>query len=976
MIETVNEGLLVASQSVECSTVGSQYATTIARSVVAMEGDALPNATADDTRTVCDASDMPAAVHLAPDMTQLLEQPPADATALATASAITTFTPFPLNAATEAAALDFLYERGLRPSGEQTAVVHALLEGRHVTVNAVAGSGKTTTVLFLAAYLLAERRGRRILLLTYNKDLKEETRIRVEMLGLRSQVEAHSFHAAGYKYYSYECAKDQGLRHCVLSECTTWRAKPGPYDFVVIDEAQDVDRLKFAFTARLVQKSLVAGRMPPQFLVIGDERQAIYDYAGADVRFLRLADRGVWSAAGDARPWARLKLTTSFRITPQMAMFVSDIMLRSPGYIVSSRSWAGAVKVDYWVGSAFANARRVAKEIIALVRMRRCGAGEIFILASSVKQAALKLNADYEAQTPMQVINQLLSEERIPCRVTLSDADACAKEDSVGYVLFSTMNQAKGRERRLVYVLGFSVDYFAYSARDAPRTQCPNLLYVACTRAKERLVLVAERYEGDCLPFLDVSRHDSWARAVKHSMEFEQRPLEPQSEQPLEAISAVPVTELLTHQAEFVLSRALARVSFECRRKAAVHPVATARDPAEGGGVSGVIILPPRTESDVMEGGHERVSDINGLALESMLEIYTLKHREPRVLQVVRERLTELTSNVAVMRKIGADFHKLIAPINWSDSTPVEAFLRLTAMYKAIAAVGTAGLLTAYTQIKKFDWLPRTAVDLALKRIAHEIGPSLQCGAMIEVEHSHLVPLPPKMGIGRFVELQGVCDVETADGNEIFELKATHELSDSHKLQLVCYAYLHLVNVQEHPLTIQTSSNVHNGSSSERSESSSTTSPANPLRNTGSDSCRPCGEIPQSRDSAVLDGAYRPPPLSSTPPHLPYSPSSCVPHCFPSAATSSTQQFANCQKEFTLLNVLTGERWRLVTKDLGCLQEAVEILVEGKYGERRSAGDDTFVRQAERLRCGVPLNERDLDNFAVASAKRGRETWM
>jgi superfamily I DNA/RNA helicase len=390
--------------------------------------------------------------------------------------------PLPLDAAAEAAALAFLSGKDLRPSAEQAAVVHALLEGRHATVNAVAGSGKTTTVLFLAANLLVERRGRRILLLTYNKDLKEETRIRVEKLGLRDQVEAHSFHAAGYKYYSDECAKDHGLRHCVLSERPAWRTKPAPYDFVVIDEAQDVDRLKFAFTARLVQKSLLdaagAAAKQPQFLVIGDERQAIYDYLGADARFLRFADRGVWSAPEDARPWARLKLTMSFRITPPMASFVSEIMLHSPDYIVSSRPRGAAralERVEYWVGSAFASARRVAREIIDLVN-GGFDPGEIFILAKSVKQAALKAVAEQDSQTPMQVINQLLSEARIPCRVTLNDPDAGSKQDNKGHVLFSTMNQAKGRERRLVYVVGFSNDSFTYFARDAPPLLCPNLL--------------------------------------------------------------------------------------------------------------------------------------------------------------------------------------------------------------------------------------------------------------------------------------------------------------------------------------------------------------------------------------------------------------------------------------------------------------------------------------------------------------------
>jgi superfamily I DNA/RNA helicase len=230
----------------------------------------------------------------------------------------------------------FLALNNLTPSKEQAAVVKALIDGNHASVNAVAGSGKTTSVIMLAAYLHAEGMGRRILLLTYNKKLKEETRARIEKLGLKDIVEAHSFHAAGVKYYSDSCMRDEGLKRSVLLDIG-WRKTPNRWDFVVIDEAQDVDRLKFAFVMKLIGKSLESGHgSPPQFLVIGDVRQSIYSYRGTDERFLRLSNQ-VWSLPEDTRPWSMLKLSTSFRISPSMADFVSEAMLQSEGYIVSSR---------------------------------------------------------------------------------------------------------------------------------------------------------------------------------------------------------------------------------------------------------------------------------------------------------------------------------------------------------------------------------------------------------------------------------------------------------------------------------------------------------------------------------------------------------------------------------------------------------------------------------------------------------------
>lgn len=51
-------------------------------------------------------------------------------------------------------------------------------------------------------------------------------------------------------------------------------------------------------------------------------------------------------------------------------------------------------------------------------------------------------------------------------------------------------------------VFSFDRSYFKYYARDVDKTVCPNTLYVACTRARDQLILIGESEEGDQLPFL------------------------------------------------------------------------------------------------------------------------------------------------------------------------------------------------------------------------------------------------------------------------------------------------------------------------------------------------------------------------------------------------------------------------------------------------------------------------------------------
>ncbi len=72
-------------------------------------------------------------------------------------------------------------------SSEQAQVIDSVLAGKHVIVNSVAGSGKTTTVLLLAKQKERELRASKtkILLLTYNARLKTETRLRCERLQLQ-----------------------------------------------------------------------------------------------------------------------------------------------------------------------------------------------------------------------------------------------------------------------------------------------------------------------------------------------------------------------------------------------------------------------------------------------------------------------------------------------------------------------------------------------------------------------------------------------------------------------------------------------------------------------------------------------------------------------------------------------------------------------------------------------------------------------
>ena len=119
------------------------------------------------------------------------------------------------------------------PSAEQAAVVASVSERVNVACEAVAGSGKTTTVLHCAR----EVPHLRFLVLTYNARLKLQTRQRAKELGL-SNLEVHSFHAMAARYYAPDCRNDETLRRLVDADAPPHSR--AVFDCLIIDEAQDL----------------------------------------------------------------------------------------------------------------------------------------------------------------------------------------------------------------------------------------------------------------------------------------------------------------------------------------------------------------------------------------------------------------------------------------------------------------------------------------------------------------------------------------------------------------------------------------------------------------------------------------------------------------------------------------------------------------------------------------------------------------
>lgn len=351
------------------------------------------------------------------------------------------------------------------PSPEQSRVVSAVLRA-NVVCRACAGAGKSTTMLMA----VEAHPSKHFLVIAYNSRLKDETRSKSSHL---DNVEVHTFHSFAVKYISSSSYTDEGLYEAL--EARTHGALP-EYDVVIVDEAQDCTDL-YRRVVELIPRGSLA--------LFGDERQLLYDFKGAESRFLTEAPD---IFASNGKPWLQLQLTQTFRMTPEISRFVNRTMLKED--LIRSEVSHGS-RVQYGFYNLFSERHILARALDNACR--KIGPQNVFVLASSLRSP----------KCPAKQIAESLHRlnPRLPIFMADDDEDPLDEKVVAGKLVFATFHSTKGLERLAVFVLGFDA-YFYKMFEDSDPGMCPPPLYVAATRAKRCLMLINSEEEPP-LPFLD-----------------------------------------------------------------------------------------------------------------------------------------------------------------------------------------------------------------------------------------------------------------------------------------------------------------------------------------------------------------------------------------------------------------------------------------------------------------------------------------
>jgi len=354
---------------------------------------------------------------------------------------------------------------GKTPSDEQKKVVDTFVGGANIKLEAVAGAGKSTTLLLCAAATPL-----RCVILTYNKRLQLDIKARIEAAKLQN-AEIRTYHGAASFVYERNIHNDRLLIDAVKTAPT----RRLDCDVLMLDEAQDLTIEYFLF----VEQLLAQRPEPPQLLVVGDTRQMINAFKGARAEFLAEAPR----LFAGSRPWASCLLSTSYRLTPSVANFVNSHVLGFP--LIAGGNASPAEKPRY-VGTSYHFA---AKDLNAQVRrlLEKHAPEAIVITAPSVR--AIKNNAG----NPLaQAIKNFLSD--VPLYVAANDDDDLDERLTKGKLVLCSWNSTKGREWPCVILVAFDELYFRFYERAWPASapHVPNIMYVAATRSLGELVILAD----------------------------------------------------------------------------------------------------------------------------------------------------------------------------------------------------------------------------------------------------------------------------------------------------------------------------------------------------------------------------------------------------------------------------------------------------------------------------------------------------
>lgn len=371
---------------------------------------------------------------------------------------------------------------------EQYEALDAIDANPRIVFDGPAGTGKT--LLAMEAARRAVSRGRRVLLLCFNRPLGK--RLQKETAELGRGVTARTLHEHLRELADVEPTRAQRCRQDFWQEELPAAAleallndKHRQYDEVILDEAQDMLRWSYLDVLDLSLRDGLAGG---HWRLFGDfQWQRIYDVGALTVdEFL---DPPPKARAGGATPISAMRyaLRVNCRNTPRIAKFALACGRVVPGYRRVRRPDDNNEPEILWYSDGDDQLTQL-RAILNGLREEGFGGPDIAVISPHGNEecAAAQL-----AQQPWR--DRLAPLVREPGEEDEEEGDwvpACIPSDldavdlSSGKIKYSSIYRFKGLEAPVVVIT--DIDALTTAAQRS-------LLYVGCTRALHRLIILANQ---------------------------------------------------------------------------------------------------------------------------------------------------------------------------------------------------------------------------------------------------------------------------------------------------------------------------------------------------------------------------------------------------------------------------------------------------------------------------------------------------
>jgi hypothetical protein len=661
------------------------------------------------------------------------------------------------------------------PSEEQQIIIDYMIQGKNVIVDACAGSGKSTTILSIAKQMP----NKKILQITYNSALRKEIRDKVLEYDLKN-ITIHTYHSLAVNYYSIAAYNDMEMRRVIYENLANIKDIV-LFDILVIDEAQDMSFLYYL----LVRKFIKDSGFYFQIMILGDYKQGLYDFKGADIRYLTFA-RQIWENCSQLSSpiFEECRLKVSYRITNQMADFINNAMLGECRLF--------ACKEGYPVKYIRSDKRVTFITILNAIReILKNGdkPGDIFILAASVKMKNYMIRH----------IENILVEEGIPCHIPTMDTERDNDKVIENKLVFSTFHTAKGRQRKYVFVLGFDQLYMEIYGRNWDPIICPNTLYVGTTRATHELFLFEKNDKPHDRPLDFINKNMSHVEMRSKSYidfrgiaqtNFFENPIPVDKEKSMNHYTTP--TELI----QFIKESVLIDISPIIQR---IFIRETSQEFEQINGepkLLDIIEIPSIIKTKM--GFHEDISNLNGIAIPALFYDYISSHydKEENILyDLIKEGIANFKEGQHMYLK------KIVENLNPECET-INDYLYMANIYYAIQE-------KVYFKLKQigkdeYNWLSEKILVRCKERIAQILEeeclydePEIEKTIICEKDEYEMIKLNQVLqnylGKGSFLEghtFHFTARIDLLTYKTLWEIKCTSEISMEHMIQVIIYAWI------------------------------------------------------------------------------------------------------------------------------------------------------------------------------------------